>query len=106
MKRVKESSGNVFRDLGLPDPGDLLAKAELSRQLHEAIKRKGLTQMAAAKLLGLRQPDVSKLMAGRLPGFSTDRLMRSLTRLGRDVQITVKAPSKAGDKGRVTVVAM
>jgi predicted XRE-type DNA-binding protein len=99
MKRAKESRGNVFRDLGLPDPDGLLAKAELTRQLHEAIKQRGLTQAEAAKLLGLRQPDVSKLVRAQHMGFSTDRLMKVLTRLGRDVKIVVGPRSKGHDVG-------
>jgi predicted XRE-type DNA-binding protein len=103
MKRVKESSGNVFWDLGLPDPDGLLAKAELTRQLYEAIKQRGLTQAEAAKLLGLRQPDVSKLMRAQHTGFSTDRLMKLLTRLGHDVQIIVRVRPKGHATGRMTV---
>lgn len=94
MKRVKVGSGNVFRDLKLRDPDGLLAKAELTRQLHETVRQRGLTQAEAAKLLGLRQPDVSKLMRAQHTGFSTDRLTKLLIRLGRDVKIVVGAGSK------------
>lgn len=97
---------NVFRDLKLPDPDGLLAKAELTRQLYETVRQHGLTQAEAARLLGLRQPDVSKLMRAQHTDFSTDRLMKLLTRLGRDVKIVVGTRSKGHAVGRMTVVGV
>ena len=101
-----ESSGlNVFEDLGFPDAQDMLAKAELTRQIYGILKARRLTQRAAAKLLGLSQPDVSALMRGRYTGYSAERLFRLLTMLGRDVEIVVKRKSRLRDIGRVSVVA-
>ncbi len=106
MTDIKESSGNVFADLGLADADELLIKAELALQIHTLIKRRGLTQAAAARLLGLAQPDVSQLMRLRHTGFSTDRLLRLLLKLGRDVDIVLKpAPKRRQAQGKVRVVA-
>jgi predicted XRE-type DNA-binding protein len=106
MTDIKESTGNVFADLELPDADDLLLKAELTFQIHTLIKRRGLTQTAAGRLLGLAQPDVSQLMRLRHTGFSTDRLLRLLLKLGRDVDIVLKpAPKRRGAQGKVRVVA-
>lgn len=106
MTKIIEGSGNVFRDLGLKDADELLVKAELTSQISEIIGERGLTQAAAAKLLGLKQPDVSNLLRGKLSKFSTDRLMNFLTRLGRDVEIVVKERRAArGRRGRMKVVA-
>ena len=85
-----ESSGNVFADLGLPKPDDLLAKAELTAKIIEEIQRRRLTQTQAASILGIDQPKVSALKQGHLSSFSIERLMRFLVLLGRDVEITVK----------------
>ena len=85
-----ESSGNVFADLGLPKPDDLLAKAELTTKIIEEIERSRLTQSQAAAILGIDQPKVSALKQGHLSSFSIERLMRFLVLLGRDVEITVK----------------
>jgi predicted XRE-type DNA-binding protein len=76
---------------------ELQAKAELARQVYLIIKikKRGLTQMTAAQLLGLRQPDVSLLMRGRLSRFSTDRLIQMLNVLDRDVEIVVKRKSSS-----------
>jgi predicted XRE-type DNA-binding protein len=99
-----EGSGNVFADLGLADPEEALAKAELARAIGAAITERQLTQTQAATLLGIDQPKVSALMRGRLSGFSIDRLLRFLVALDRDVEIIVKPHSSSGS--RVTVVAM
>ena len=77
------SSGNVFADLGLPNPEELLAKAELAHKITVLIQQRGLTQAQAAKLLGVDQPKISSLIRGPLTGFSIERLMRFLLRLGQ-----------------------
>jgi len=105
MTRVMESRGNVFEDLGFSNSKELLAKAELARQVYLIIKRRRLTQNEAAELLGLRQPDISLLMRGRLSSFSTDRLIQLLNRLDRDVEIVVKRASSSKRKGSVMVIA-
>ena len=103
--KVTEGSRNVFEDLGLPDSDDMQTKAELTRQIYNIIKERGLTQTATAKLLGLKQPDVSVLMRGRFTGFSTGRLIQLLNALDRDVEIIVKPKSKKSRRGRVKVIA-
>ena len=98
-----ESSGNVFADLGLPKPDDLLAKAELTAKIIEEIQRRRLTQNQAASILGIDQPKVSALKQGHLSSFSIERLMRFLVLLGRDVEITVKQPRKPRVPARLRV---
>jgi predicted XRE-type DNA-binding protein len=101
---VTPSSGNVFADLGFAEPEEELAKAELASQIRQVIRRQRLTQVAAAALMGIDQPKVSALLNGRLANFSTERLMRLLTALGKDVEIVVRERSTSGDKGRITVI--
>jgi predicted XRE-type DNA-binding protein len=98
-------SGNVFADLGLPDPEQLLAKAELARQILNIITRRRLTQTQAAELLGIDQPKVSALTRGKLSGFSMERLFHFLNALGRDVQITVKAKPRSRQQAHLKVTA-
>jgi predicted XRE-type DNA-binding protein len=83
------SSGNVFADLGVPNPEEALAKAELANKISVIIKERKLTQKKAAELLGIDQPKVSMLLRGRLTGFSIERLMRFLMLLGQDIRISV-----------------
>ena len=96
-------SGNVFADMGLPDPEELYAKAVLSILIARAIKARGLTQAEAAKLLGTTQPKVSAVMRGRLSGFSMDRLFRFLTALGMNVRVDVQAAEEDEEQGHLLV---
>jgi predicted XRE-type DNA-binding protein len=110
MKRVKrvavhEGSGNVFADVGLENPDEYLAKAELARQIINALSAKRLTQIQAAKVLGVGQPKISALGNGQLDGFSTDRLIRYLNALGRDVRILVTPKPRSRARARLTVMA-
>ncbi|MBD2628170.1 helix-turn-helix domain-containing protein [Trichormus variabilis] len=99
---IKTSSGNVFSDLGLPNPDEMLVKAELARKISNAIIARHITQAEAAELLGIYQPKVSALMRGRLTGFSLERMFRFLNTLGIDVEIAVKPKSR--NHARITVV--
>jgi predicted XRE-type DNA-binding protein len=101
---VIEGSGNVFADLGVAEPDEELAKAQLAGNIRQAIKQLRLTQAQAAGLTGLDQPKVSALINGRLAGFSSDRLMRCVTALGQDVDIVIKTRTKDGERGRIRVV--
>jgi predicted XRE-type DNA-binding protein len=102
---VQEGSGNVFADLGLPNPEERLAKADLAIRIAAAIRGRRLTQARAARVLRIDQPKVSRLLRGQLSGFSAERLMHFLTLLGRDVEIVVKAPPRSRRQGRLRVVA-
>jgi predicted XRE-type DNA-binding protein len=101
--KVTTSSGNVFADLGLANPDEMLSKAELARKITEIITKRHLTQAQASEILEIDQPKVSALMRGKLSGFSTERLFRFLNALGRDVEIVVKPKSKSRKRARTTV---
>jgi predicted XRE-type DNA-binding protein len=101
---VEESSGNVFADSGLPKPQERLAKADLAIRIAETIRARRLTQTRAARILKIDQPKISRLLQGRLSGFSTERLMHFLTLLGRDVEIVVKRAPRSRRKDHVRVV--
>ena len=102
--RVQISNGNVFADLGLPNPEERLVKAELASKISSVIDQKNLTQIEAAELLGIDQPKVSALTRGRLSGFSTARLLRFLNALGNDVEIVVKPKPEDRLMAKITVV--
>ena len=103
--QVEEGSGNVFADIGLPDPEERLAKADLAIRISEAIRARRLTQTRAAHILKIDQPKISRLLRGQLSGFSTERLMHFLTLLGRDVEISVKAAPRSRRQGHLRVIA-
>src|SRR3990167_3649603 len=100
--KVKRGSGNIFADLGLPNPEQELLKAQLTLQIYKIVKARKLTQAQAGDVLGIKQPHVSALMRNRAGNFSVGRLFEFLNALGQDVRITVKPTRKA--KGEMSVV--
>lgn len=102
--KVEYSSGNVFADLALPDSNAHLVKADLVTRIDKIIRKRGLKQIEAAKLLGLSQSDVSRLLRGNFREYSMERLIRLLTVLGRDVNIVVRKPHSER-AGRLSVEA-
>lgn len=101
---VTVGSGNVFRDLGLKNPEELLAKAKLAARIVQILEERQLSQTQAAKLLSVDQPKVSQIYRGRLDDFSLERLMRFLTALHRDIRIVIENKPRRG-RGRVIVEA-
>jgi predicted XRE-type DNA-binding protein len=91
---IQESSGNVFADLGLPDPEKHMIKAQLVDAIIDAMDRFKLTQAQAALQMGLTQPKVSEMIRGHFSGISERKLMDCLNRLGYDIEIRLKAPRK------------
>jgi predicted XRE-type DNA-binding protein len=102
-KNITPSTGNVFADLGLPNPEERLAKAELARQINNIIKERKLTQTAAAALLDIDQPKISALSTGKLAGFSLDRLFRFLNNLDQNITIRVTPRARSKKHADITV---
>lgn len=96
-------SGNVFADLGLSNPEERLAKAELARQINKLIKKQKITQVEAAALLGIDQPKISALHKGKLAGFSLERLFRFLNILGQNIVIKITPKSRSTKNARMSV---
>jgi predicted XRE-type DNA-binding protein len=110
MKRgrgYEESSGNVFADLGFRNSKQELLKAKLTLEICRLLKKRGVTQKEAAKLLGTTQAQVSALMRCKPVSVSVGRLMEFLNVLGQDVKVTVKpaARRKVGDMSLVVQAA-
>ncbi|MDE2998174.1 MAG: helix-turn-helix transcriptional regulator [Gemmatimonadota bacterium] len=101
---VEQSSGNVFEDLELPEAGELFLKASLGFEVFQIIGKRKLTQAEAAEILGVRQPEISRLKRGKFNHYSVERLMTFLTRLNRDIEIRI-IPS-ASREGQRRVVAV
>ena len=84
------SGGNVFADIGVKNAEEHLVKAQLVYKIDALMKARGLKQAGAARLFGVRQPDVSKMLRGEFRQFSVERLLRFLVALGQDVEIVVR----------------
>ncbi len=82
---------NVYADLGMADAGEMLVKARLATKIAEIIRQRKLTQDKAAKILGVPQPKLSNMLRGKFRGISEAKMLECLTKLGRDVEIRVKA---------------
>jgi len=103
--KVYESSGNVFADLGLENAEELGTKLRLSVVINRILESRSLTQVEAARLLGINQPKVSALRSYKLEGFSVERLMHFATALEHDVVIEIRPRKRARGEARVLVVS-
>jgi len=92
--RVKKGSGNVFADIGIPNPEEALAKAEIARRINHMLADRKVSQVEAGKILGIPQPRVSDLARGRLGKFSLEKLIDFAKRLGNDVEIRIRPSRK------------
>ena len=95
---------NVYEQLGFPDAEEMLVKANLVIKIAEILRERGWSQQQAAKVLGLTQPKLSKMLRGQFRGISEMKMMDCLLRLGRTVKIVVGPETKAAED-RIEVVA-
>lgn len=100
---AQPGSGNVFADLGLPEPEEALTKATLAMRIGQIIAHRGLSQTEAARVMGIDQPKVSALVRGRLAMFSTERLLCFLNALDQDVEIVVRPKQNVASRAIVRV---
>jgi predicted XRE-type DNA-binding protein len=89
-KEHEASSGTVFKDIGIPNAEEHLIKAQLVFKIDTIMRDRGLKQVEAADLFGIRQPDISKMLRGEFRQFSVERLLRFLVALDQDVEIVIK----------------
>jgi predicted XRE-type DNA-binding protein len=92
---IEGSSGNVYADLGLPDAGAQLAKAQLTARLAQMIDKKALSQRQAAAIVGMTQPKLSTVLRGQFRGVSEAKLLDALRRLGMNVTVTISPAEQA-----------
>lgn len=101
--QLEKSSGNIFADIGLPNAEEHMVKAKLVVKIDSLMRAHGLKQVEAAKLFGVTQPDISKMLRGDFRQFSVERLMRFLVALGQDVDIVVRPQRKVGQVAALNV---
>lgn len=94
MIKARRGSANIFADLGYPDAETHLVKARLVSRIQDAIDEHGLTQVEAGKILGIGQPDISRMLRGNFRDLSIERLMRFVQALGYDIEIVVRKKGK------------
>jgi predicted XRE-type DNA-binding protein len=87
---VTSGSGNVFANIGIAQSEETLAKARIVETIARLLLRRDLSQREAGRLVGVAQPQISRLVRGDTREFSYKRLIRVLTALGQDVDITIR----------------
>src|SRR5712692_9015727 len=94
--KIRRSSGNVFRDLGLSrdEAEHLKVRSTLMIQLRKLLEARRLTQAAAADLFGVSQPRISDLVRGKIELFSIDTLVDMLANAG--VRVSLVLQGKVG----------
>ena len=102
-EKVETGSGDVFVDLGFADAEERKLRVQLAMRLNDLIAELGLTQAKAAALFGVPQPHVSELKNYKLSRFSSERLLRFLTQLDRDVEIVIRPKAKGRASGHLMV---
>jgi predicted XRE-type DNA-binding protein len=103
---VNTGSGDVFVDLGFADAGERKLRVQLAMRLNDLIAGRGLTQAKVALLFGIPQPHVSDLKNYKLTRFSSERLLRFLTLLDRDVEIVIRPKAGRRSAGTMSVSAV
>lgn len=90
------SSGNIFEDLGFDTAAAevLKVKTQLKIELEKEVKRRKLSQTAAAKLAGVDRPMFNKVMTGKLTGITIDKIVQMHSRLGKSVDVKVRKHHK------------
>lgn len=105
MTEITRGGDNVFADLGFADAEERQTQLRLAFAINQLLAGRKLTQVAAAKLLGVTQPKISALAKYRLAGFSVERLMILLTALDRDIEIVIRKKPRSRQTARINVIA-
>ena len=103
---VRESADNIFADLGLANADSHFLKAQIVSELYRLVSEDKLTQAKAGAMMGISQPEVSRLFKGAFREYSIDRLMGFLTAFDRDVDIVVRRRTVKGGRGRISFKPM
>jgi len=111
MKKISQvatrSSGNVFADAGIHNAAEHVLKARVVVVIMKEIERQRLSQKEAADMMGIKQPDVSRLLRGDFAGFGLGRLLGLVRKLGRDVEIKIPRAARTQEhhEGRLVMHA-
>lgn len=100
---VRHGTANVFADLDYADADTHLLKARLVSRIHDIVLERKLSQTQAAKIMGIGQPDVSRMLRGQFRDFSVERLMRFLTAFGCKVDIVIRPRGRAAKAETIAV---
>lgn len=103
MTDMYEGKPNIFAEIGVQEPETHLLKAQLVAEIVRLVRERGVTPTTAGALMGISQPEVSRMFKGHFREYSVERLMTLLTAFDRDVEILVRARDGEGERGQITV---
>lgn len=81
-----------------------IPKEILAKEIRTIIQYRHLNQAQAAEIVGDAQSQLSLVLSGKLDGFSSDRLLQMLLRLGRNVDIIIKPTGGLRRQGKLRVM--
>jgi len=99
---IHETKDNIFADLGRPDAAAHYLKAQIVAELYRLSTDRKLTQAKAGDLMGITQPEVSRLFRGHFREYSVERLLGFLTAFGHDVEIVSRPHTSTSLRGQVS----
>jgi predicted XRE-type DNA-binding protein len=101
---ITAGSKNIYADLDFENADEMLLKAQLAATIKRILDDKNLTQVKAAEVLGLPQPKLSRLLNGHFENISEAKMLECITRLGRDIRITISPELPTAAHGRIDVM--
>lgn len=101
---IIRGSGNVFRDLALPDADCEQLRALLAAEIIGVLDARKLTVRAAHELTGTAAADFSRIRNAKLGRFTIDRLMAVLAALGQQVEVTVRVHARGNSAQQLDVI--
>ena len=93
-EEIIRGSGNVYRDLNMPDADVRQLKAILAAEIIKTLDKKELSVRKAQRLTGVPAADFSRIRTADLERFSSDRLMTILNKLGSRVDVSVRVKER------------
>ena len=102
---VYEGDSNIFAELSLPEADGHFLKAQIVEEIYRLTKDMKLTQARAGDLMGITQPEVSRLFKGNFREYSVERLMGFLTAFAQDVEIVTRPRDHSAGRGHISFTA-
>jgi len=100
---IVEGSTNPFADLGFDEPDLEMSKAAFIMEMAGVIRERHMTAAKAARLMGISQASLARLLRGHWKDCSLEHLALCLNRLGVTVRLSLEPNAKTWSKGELVV---
>ena len=92
--KLVRGSGNVFRDLGIPDAEGSQLKAILAAQVVKVLDGDRITTRKTQELTRINRGDFARVRKANLRRFSVECLITMLEGLGQEVEVSLSVHSR------------